>query len=212
MSTPPARAHGHTGPRTLHPSRRVARAACVALCAIALGCDAGQPGSDPDAGDSNPEMDLPVASDNAAGDGATPASCEDLHATMLKVSPTRQAFTEEFGAPDSIARSAEPNRHDPAAVDSLFTLYYPGLVLDIRTPAGARDMATHVRVEDNRYLAFPGIGIGAAALKVEEVLGEPQARGAGRLTYDCGMGAEQPVTFSVPDGRVRAVEIAYYVD
>ena len=73
-------------------------------------------------------------------------------------------------------------------------------------------MATHVRVEDNRYLAYPGIGIGAAALKVEEVLGEPRERGPGRLTYECGMDVAQPVTFSIPDGRVRAVEIAWYVD
>ncbi|HSK18701.1 MAG TPA: hypothetical protein VK912_06150 [Longimicrobiales bacterium] len=149
---------------------------------------------------------------DAVRNGAVPSSCEDLHATMLKVAPTRQAFAAEFGAPDSIARRAEPNRHDPAAVDSLFTVHYPRLVLDIRTPAGSRDMATHVGVEDNRYLAYPGIGIGAAASKVEEVLGEPRERGPGSMTYECGMGAEQPVTFTIADGRVSAVDIAWYVD
>lgn len=190
-----------------------ARAALVALCALAIGCGGSRPESEPPDDGSAPGADVPLTTTvDAAADGAVPSSCEDLHATMLKVAPTREAFAAEFGAPDSITRSAEPNRHDPAATDSLFTVYYPQLVLDIRTPAGARDMATHVAVQDNRYLAYPGIGIGAAASKVEETLGAPTERGPGSLTYQCGMGAEQPVTFSIADGRVRAVDIAWYVD
>jgi hypothetical protein len=188
------------------------RAAVVALCAVVLGCGDSQPESAARRDGSSAGVDTPVTAEDTVEVGAVPASCEDLHATMLKVAPTRQAFAAEFGAPDSIARSTEPNRHDPAAIDSLFTVYYPRLVLDIRTPAGARDMATHVRVEDNRYLAYPGIGIGAAASRVEEVLGEPRERGPGSLTYQCGMGAEQPVTFSIANGRVGAVDIAWYVD
>ena len=213
MRSRPARVCRAAGMRTLPARNATARAACVALCVLALGCgDDGQPDSGLRGDRASPEAEVPVAAGDAVEDGAVPESCEELHATMLKVSPTRQAFAEEFGAPDSIARSAEPNRHDPAAVDSLFTVYYPRLILDIRTPAGARDMATHARVEDNRYLAFPGIGIGAPALRVEEVLGEPRERGPGSVTYECGMGAEQPVTFSIADGRVRAVDIAWYVD
>ena len=190
------------------------RAACVVLCAMAFGCGgAAQP--EPDAGDadSSAAVDVPLTTvAPAVSERAVPQSCEDLHTAILKVRPTRQAFAAAFGAPDSIAPGAEPNRHDPAVTDSIFTVYYPGLVLDIRTPAGSRDMATHVRVEDNRYLAYPGIGIGAAATKVEEVLGEPHERRPGRLTYQCDQAVEQPVTFSLPDGRVRAIEIAYYVD
>lgn len=213
MRSRPARACRTAGTCTRSARNATARAAVVALCAVVLGCGDSQPEPDPRGDGSAPGVDVPgTFAVDAVEDGAVPASCEDLHATMLKVAPTREAFAAEFGAPDSIARSAEPNRHDPATVDSLFTVYYPRLVLDIRTPAGARDMATHVGVEDNRYLAYPGIGIGAAASKVEEVLGEPRERGPDSLTYQCGMGAEQPVTFRIADGRVRAVDIAWYVD
>lgn len=198
--------------RTRFARNATVSAALVAICALAPGCADRQSGPDRPGDGSSPGVEVPVTAGDAVEEGAVPASCEDLHATMLRVPPTRQAFAAEFGAPDSIARSAEPNRHDPATVDSLFIVYYPRLVLDIRTPAGARDMATHVRVEDNRYLAYPGIGIGATAREVEEALGEPGARDPGRLIYQCGSGAEQPVMFSIPNGRVRAVEIAWYVD
>ena len=40
----------------------------------------------------------------------------------------------------------------PGAVDSLFSVEYPGFIMEIRTPTGARDMATHVEVEESRQL------------------------------------------------------------
>lgn len=193
------------------------RSAVLTLIALAaVSCGTGQPAVESPGDNETPVGATDTASDlsvDTVMDGAAvPATCNDLHHTVLKVPPTRHAFSTEFGAPDSVGSTVEANRHMPGAVDSLFTVYYPGLVLDIRKPEGGRDMATHVAAKDNRYLAFPGIGIGTKAARIEQVLGEPAQRDHAHLTYHCSEHVEQPVTFRIRDGRVSAIEIAYYVD
>lgn len=186
----------------------------LALVAIAAGCGTGQP-PDMQHGDAPESADSPgIRAPDSTADthAAVPHTCEDLHETILTVPPTRQAFAARFGAPDSITAGAEPNRHVPGAIDSLFTVYYPGLVMDIRTPQNSRDMPTHVRVENDRYLAFSGIGVGTSRERLEEVLGNPTQSDAQSLTWDCGGEVEQPVTFELAAGRVTAITIAYYVD
>lgn len=189
----------------------------LALAALAA-CGSGQPaldtrtGSDPAAARADSAVGSAVAEDTAAPGGAVPPGCADLHYNILKVVPTRQAFSAEFGRPDSVLSSVEPNRHVPDAVDTLFTVHYPGLVMDIRTPPGGRDLATDVHLEDNRYLAYPGIGMGTTAARVREVLGEPHEQGPAFLTYQCSEEVEQPVTFRIAEGRVAAIDISYYVD
>lgn len=196
----------------------------LCITAVAAGaCGAGQPSAGVDDAPPATATDSPAADAELPGTAgaadapdldpeSVPLTCEGLHEQILKVPPTRQAFANEFGPPDSVAATTEPNRHVPGAVDSLFTVYYPGLVLDLRTPTGARDMATHVRLEQDRYLAYPAFGMGTPAGTVEAVLGEPHSRDSGNLKYQCGMGAEQPVTFMIDNGRVTAIEIAFYVD
>jgi hypothetical protein len=202
---------------------RAAQVLVFALCASAAGsCGTGQPSVGSHEGEqagsgqvSTARPDSGEATGNAedsATAGRVPSTCEDLHYRILEVPATRDAFAAAFGQPDSVAASTEPNRHIAGAIDSLFTVHYPGAHLEIRTPPGGRDMATHVRVTDNRYLAYPGIGPGTAAARVQAVLGEPRERAVGYLRYQCGEGAEQPVTFRIAAGRVSAVEIDYYVD
>lgn len=171
-----------------------------------------QPGGEPAAGPDTAAGSRAAVDTAGAAAGAVPSGCADLHYNILKAVPTRQAFSAEFGQPDSVVSTVEPNRHVPGAIDSLFTVHYPRFVMDIRTPSGGRDMATEVHLEDNRYLAYPGIGIGASAARVREVLGDPHDEGPAFLTYQCSEHVEQPVTFRVADGRVAAIEIAYYVD
>lgn len=160
--------------------------------------------------DSEPSAQADTAAVSASA--SLPNGCDDLHARILAAAPTREAFAAAFGAPDSIAAATEPNRHVPNAVDSLFTVYYPGFVMDIRAPQGGRDMATSVLVEDNRYLAYPAIGLGARAEQLEEALGPPTASREDSLTWDCGLEVAQPVTFVLGNGQVARIEISYYVD
>jgi hypothetical protein len=131
---------------------------------------------------------------------------------MVDPVPTRERLRNRFGPADSTELTTQPNRHVEGVTDSLFTVYYPRLTVRLHKPGGDEALVSHATVEDNRYLAFPRIGIGAWADSVSAALGPPTERSADRLTYICGMGAEQPVHFELQEGRVARVIIDYYVD
>lgn len=167
------------------------------LLSLCLGACAPQAGGDADA---------------TASNTALPAGCAGLERSLLSFEPDRAGVHAAFGAPDTVIAVTEPNRHAEGVTDTLFTLRYPGLVLDIHKPGGGNDLASGVVVEDNRYLAFPRIGIGASADSVTVLLGTPTARDGVSLIYDCGEEVNQPVRFEVSEGRVRRIVISYYVD
>lgn len=205
------------GRRGVRGTRLHARTALLWIAVVMVdGCGGGQPRATDASGDATrpgTAVDtVPARPDDEIVAGAVPAGCNELHQGILAVQPTRAAFAAAFGRPDTVIAMTEPNRHVPNAVDSLFTVAYPGFVMELRTPSDARDMATSVAVEDNRYLAWPGIGIGVSADRVRAVLGPPAASGSERITWDCGMEVEEPVTFVIDDGRVVRIEISYYVD
>lgn len=190
--------------------------AVAVLLIAAAACGRAQP-SGSEGVDADPDViaDGPAAANDTARPSASTAdtlSCAGLHVRILRIAPTRAAFLAEFGTPDSVTRSTEPNRHVPDAVDSLFIVFYPGLVMNIRAPQHGRDMATGVTIQDNRYLAYPEIGVTTSAARVTAILGEPTRRRDDLLIYDCDTVVEQPVAFRIEDGRVASIDISYYVD
>lgn len=166
---------------------------------------------------------LPACSPGGAAPGAgTPpheagavverVACEGLELSLLAAPPTREGLRAAFGQPDSIAVTTEPNRHVENVTDSLFVVRYPGLLVSMRKPGGGNDMADHVEITDGRFVRYPWLAPGALAETVLTSLGEPTERGAASMTYDCNLGADQPVTFHMHAGRVTSVTIDYYVD
>ena len=138
--------------------------------------------------------------------------CAGLEEVILATHPTREPLRAAYGEPDSTTTTPVPNRHVPGATDTLFTIHYPGLVALVHKPAEGNDLADFARVEDNRYLTIPSLGVGTTEELVRAALGEPLRVEDGALVYWCGEGAEQPVSFELADGRVRAVLVDYYVD
>lgn len=182
-------------------SRAAALVGVAALAALAAGCSA------PPA----PEPSAPPPPTTSAPAPAT-LSCDDLARTLLVVEPTRAALAARFGPPDSLEVATEPNRHVPGQVDSLFVAHYDGLTSAIRTPSPGRDLPFHVVVTDSRFLRYPALGIGATATAVEAALGPPTRRTPTTLVYECGEGAEEPVTFRLRDGVVERIVVDFYVD
>jgi hypothetical protein len=152
------------------------------------------------------------ATESAPVNTALPAGCAGLERTVLTFEPDRDGLRTAVGAADSVVAQPVPNRHSPGVMDTLFTLRYPGLIVEIHTVGGGGDLASGVDVQDNRYIAFPRIGIGAYADSVVAFLGAPTEKRGPSLVYDCGEEVNQPVTFEVVDGRVRRILISYYVD
>lgn len=166
--------------------------------------------------DTIPAPEDPVAHDTVPTSDVVPGrpsiACEGLETSILSAPATRAGLREAFGDPDSTSSKTEPNRHVPGAIDSLFVVHYTGLVARLRKPPDGPDLAEYVRVTETRYLRYPDLGIGARSSDIVKTLGEPTETDPASLVYDCGMGAEQPVTFHLGDGVVESIEIDYYVD
>ena len=184
------------------------RLACLVWILLAA-CAPERPSAGPPSEASTQEA--PPDATGGAPASALPEGCQGLERSLLQTAPTRAELRARFGEPDSIAAVTVPNRHVEGVTDTLFTVHYPALIVSIHTPGGGDDLPSSVQVDDNRYVAFPRIGIGAAADSVIAALGEPTRRDPDGLVYDCGE-VEQPVRFELADGRVRRIAIAYYVD
>lgn len=187
-------------------TRRTVVIASIAI--VAFGCSDRNSESEYSEGSpSDSAADEPVS-----GTGVTILSCENLETEILGASHSREGFRRTHGSPDSILVWTEPNRHVEGAVDSLFTVYYPGLLASFRRPTGGRDLIVAAGVTSNRYLSDSTIGIGASEAEIVARLGEPTRREDSNLVYECGMEVEQPVTFEIRNGAVFAITVAYYVD
>ncbi len=127
----------------------------------------------------------------------------------------RRALVRELGEPDSVSREPRPNRHVPGQVDTVYTLYYPGLRAEYYDVARGRSLASSAVVRDNRYLAGTPLRIRMTRAEVEDRLGPPQRDRDGDPVYTCARcgGAEDSVVlhYDARD-RLEAVEFAYYVD
>lgn len=183
----------------------------AAVALLALACAEDRPDSPPSRAGGAEGTAAASRADGSVGSANLP-SCDELAVALLRTPITRAELAAEYGAPDSVVATTEPNRHIQGATDSLFTVFYPGLTALLRTPPSARDMVTHVTVTDNRYVAYPQLGIDADAASVTDALGAPHTRDAGSLIYACGEAVEQPVTFHLVNGVVSSIDISYYVD
>jgi hypothetical protein len=159
--------------------------------------------------------DTPVAVDTPNGAAVADISCDGFVAEALSVrARTRAEFRSELGEPDRVEAETEPNRHDPSVTDSIFRIHHPGLVAQIRRPPAGGDMLERVEVSDNRFLAYPSLGVGAPAERITFTLGPPRERTNGRLVYECGaqFQPEEPVIFHLEGDDVVELWFTRYVD
>ena len=149
------------------------------------------------------------AFDSASVAGLT---CLTLMDAVFLAPLTREELLQAYGAPDSVHARTEPNRHVAGVIDSLVQVYYPGLTAGFRKPGEGTDLITQMEVTDNRYIRYPSIGIGARRDRLIQVVSDTSLVRDDRVEYDCGMGANEPVTFWLVGEQIRRVSKLYYVD
>lgn len=156
-----------------------------------------------------------------AGDGTVDLSAEQLalpdretfgRSALIAPTGTRSEMRERWGDPDSIFHVVVPNRHVPAALDTLFTVHYPALIVGLHRPGPGGELLSAVTVYSNTHLQWPVIG--AAAAQIEDEFGPPDRRSDDRIVYDCMtcIAGNDPVEFFLAEGRVDAVRFNFYVD
>jgi hypothetical protein len=140
--------------------------------------------------------------------------CKAFYEEGLAVAArTRSELREELGEPGAIEGETEPNRHDPARMDSLWTVRYDGLAAEIRT-AGGNDLLERMTVTDSRHLRYREPAIGTTEDAVTAILGDPDREADGDPQYLCAPEPmpDMPITFRIAGGRVAVVVWEYYVD
>jgi hypothetical protein len=142
------------------------------------------------------------------------AACQQFTRDGLKLKArTRAQLVAEAGGPLDTGERVEPNRHTPGAQDSIIRFVYDGMIVQVRKPGPSNEMFEHVTVSSRKWLNFPYFRPGLTEANLTGVLGEPQQRAAGKLTYECGGGeVENPVVFEMKDGAVQRIVFNYYVD
>jgi len=188
----------------------------VVLAVALLGCSdvADAPGTSSTASSNSTDSVSPPNLTEPPFDSVSLAglTCTVLLDSVFLAPSTRATLVDSYGAPDSTVAVTEPNRHVVGAIDSLFVVYYPGLNASFRKPSDGSDLVTQMDVADNRYLRYPSLGIGARSERLLHVLSDPAVVAVDRIEYNCGIGADEPVTFWLSNGQVRRVSKSYYVD
>lgn len=140
--------------------------------------------------------------------------CEAFYTEGLAVDgDTRVDLESALGDPVAVEQATEPNRHDPARVDTLWVLRYEGLEAEIRT-AGGRDLLERMTVADDRHLRFREPAPGTTEEELIEIFGEPDRRRGSYPEYLCAPEPtpDMPVTFEMDGDRVARIVWEYYVD
>lgn len=135
-----------------------------------------------------------------------------VRSALIAPARTRAGLRAQLGEPDSIVHQVVPNRHVPGAVDTLFTVHYPTLLVGLHRPGPGGELLSAVTVFSNEHLQWAVIG--AEGVQIEREFGPPDRRNDDGIGYDCRtcIAGNDPVEFVLTDGRVRAVRFNFYVD
>jgi hypothetical protein len=173
-------------------------------------CRPAHPGADPSTGSPPTDRQTSIVATTSRD-----SLCGDLAENGLRIPDTgRAAVTAELGRPDSSRSQSTPSKYY-VNQDSLVDVFYPGLRLHyIVVTESKKEILQEADVSDNRYLKYPGLGVGASVEAVISALGPPEERTNDTFSYSCALHPMEGSTvyFHYQGERVRFVEYTYYVD
>ncbi|MDX1647711.1 MAG: hypothetical protein R3304_11255 [Longimicrobiales bacterium] len=188
--------------------------ATLLLAALAACGPAGEPGEEgtPDPGP-GAVPEAPAETAEAPDPGEAPHTW--LQRGFVASGTTAEELRQRFGPPDARRASPTPNRHVPDQTDTLVTLEYEGLTVELYSVTGGEDLLQSIVVSSPGILAYDQpVDVGSEWATVTSVLGPPSGRRDGTPFYACEgcPAADAPVYFEVEDGVVRRIRFSYYVD
>ena len=121
------------------------------------------------------------------------------------------------GLQEESASRPFPSPYDPAAIDSIRTLRYEGLAVELYwVGTSGQELVQSISVTGDRFDTGLGLGVGASRQLVLEVLGEPGRVERGVWSWDFYQGLDDPIptalTLRFDDaGRVTEIRWEYYL-
>lgn len=144
--------------------------------------------------------------------------CGDLAENGFRILNTRRkAVAAQLGVPDSVHSQPAPNTHNPAQMDTVVDVFYPGLRLHyavLGVTEGETDILLEAEVSDNRYLKYPALGVGAIVGAIVRALGQPEERTNDTYSYSCALHvmSGSTVYFHFEGDRVKFVVYRWDAD
>lgn len=122
---------------------------------------------------------------------------------------------DDIGEPPETSVRTMTNRHDPSRTDTLRTLRWPALELEVHV-AGGKEILSEVRVTDEGPATAEGLSVGLTRDEVRNLLGEPRDTEDGEWTYELFEDEHDPLPTMLDVGfdgdRVTSLTWTYYVD
>ena len=123
---------------------------------------------------------------------------------------------DRLGEPERVETEPVENRHVPGQIDTLRTLMFDGLAVEVYAVADGKELLQEVRVTGPGYETAEGLGVGSARAAVRDVLGAPVRTEGDTVTYEVLESPDDPTPTQLHvryDGdRVAAMTWSYYVD
>ena len=125
---------------------------------------------------------------------------------------------DEMSPPPEISVETVRNRHEPAVVDTVRTLHYRGLDVEVyRVTSSGKEIARRITVTDDTYATGLGFAVGSDRAEVVDAMGTPARTEGSTLSWELTAGDPDPTPTGVTvelgaDDRVRSVTWEYYVD
>jgi hypothetical protein len=122
---------------------------------------------------------------------------------------------DRLGEPRRVEAEPVENRHVPGQVDTLRTLVWDGLEVEVYAVADGRELLREVRVTGAGYETAEGLRVGSTRAEVREAFGAPAHAEGDAATYEVRDAPDDPTPTQLRvryDGdRVAAMVWSYYV-
>jgi hypothetical protein len=181
---------------------RVLLLACVSALTCLAGCVTSPPRPAASAVPVQQPVSIQAFSRNPFLGVALPSPRMHRHEEAVKV----------LGSPIETVTRDVPSRHDPAAINSVFTLRYSfGELIYLHVPSKGVENLILIRLNGNQVPLKYGIRFGKTTREqITKLFGVPQERESNSVTYDVAYTQEltSPTTFFFRDDTLLEVDIS----
>lgn len=123
---------------------------------------------------------------------------------------------DRLGEPRSVEAEPVENRHVPGQIDTLRTLTWEGLAVQVYAVADGKELLQEIRVTGPGYETAEGLSVGSSRSAVREALGAPIRTEGDTVTYGLPESPNDPTPVELhvryEGDRAAAMTWSYYVD
>jgi len=163
------------------------------------------------------EAEPPADSDDPANQVASSPVEAFFRYGPVDLGSSRASVRERLGEPDSVRARTLTNPHDAAVTDSIFTLHYPDLAVEIyRASYDGKEMLSELVIGSDKYLRPESpVHIGSSAEETRLALGEAERTEGAERVYTCttcALSDHDVLRLEMGPAGVQRIRVHYWID